>query len=542
MSETNNNTNVDVFGANIWNANNPKVAQRIANNAKVINANLAQSSSKPSSTEQNDEQPGFFSMLKDRFTKKCECSCENNNTNKNVASNTKKYNNGNIEKNTQTNTKINSTKDKSCIKLFGSIKEDRGYVTFTVLLSDKNNINVSGGALGMQVFKELKKVMDIKKQLSKELGANATNVTSTIVKNKNIIDKEGKHFINSLNNKKKEIIDAVKKGDTSVIKKTIEQTTGVNVDNVSKKISDVVDNIKDTSNVQSSDSVKSNTSNVKSNQQVVFSLKVLKTQTEAKNDVPASILSILDFLITKKGIEFSNIQTLNEMIEGIMGFFSIEEPQSCFDIIQKCGKIFGKLKSVDGIKSLCQDRSIISFDKHDEQKINMNEWNVLMTIYNELIKLDKAHIDINVFIDILRSIKNVCGNVQSVNLRLMNNVLISKLKLFIETQCNNIDKMSIKEMETVKQNFIDTVCSKDDKHVELSKFLVTYFNYFLNDVISNSFNKSSLSSILQQQITLDIKGLNKQIVLDKSIVLFVKRETIKEFLSKFEDENIVITI
>jgi hypothetical protein len=44
-------------------------------------------------------------------------------------------------------------------------------------------------------------------------------------------------------------------------------------------------------------------------------------------------------------------------------------------------------------------------------------------------------------------------------------------------------------METLKQNFIDTVCSKDDKYSELSKFLIIYFNYFLTDVVSNSFDK-----------------------------------------------------
>jgi hypothetical protein len=567
MSETNTHRRVGIFGADIF--ENQKVAQTLANNAKAINASISQSSSQSlSSAQQNDEQPSFFSKLKDRFTKKCDCSCDKTNTN--TTSNTKKnvntQKNTNIQKNvnTQKNTDKASSNNKNCIRLFGSIKKDTGYVSLIVRVGDTNNTIATGGGFGI---KGIKKFMDMKKQLSKELNATSINnatskITNVLSKDKSIVQGKGKSFFTTLlknaNKNKKTIIEAAKQGDPIVIKETIEKTTGVNIDDVSKKLNNV-ENVSNASNIQSKNksnvptntntnvSVQSNVSsnvnsNVKSSEQVVFSLKVLKTQMEAKADVPPPILSILDFLITQKAIQFSNIQTLDKMIEGIMSFFSIEEPQSIFDILQQCGKVFGELKSVDGIKSLCQDKNIITFDNKDEQGIYMNEWDVLMIVYNELIKLEKPFIDVNIFIDILNKIKDVCGNIQNINLRFISNVFVAKLKGFIETQCNNIDKITIKEMESVKQNFIDMICSKDDKYAELSKFLVIYLNYFLNDVVSNSFNKPSLSSILQEQISLDVEGLNKQITMDKNIVLFVKRESIKEFLSKFEDDNIIITI
>jgi hypothetical protein len=565
MSETNKDRNVGFLGVNIF--ENEKVAQTLANNVKTINSSISQSSSQSlssaSSAQQNDEQPSFFSKLKDRFSKKCDCSCDKTNTN--TTSNTKKnvntQKNTKIQKNvnTQKNTDKASSNNKSCIRLFGSIKKDTGYVSLIVRVGDTNNTIATGGGFGIKGIKE---IMDMKKQLSKELNATSINnatskLTNVKSKDKSIVQGKGKSFLGTLKNaykNKKTIIEAAKQGDPTVIKETIEKTTGVNIDDVSRKLNNV-ENLPNASNIQSKNksnvptntntnvSVQSNTnSNVKSSDQVVFSLKVPKTQMEAKADVPPPILSILDFLITQRGIQFSNIQTLDEMIEGIMSFFSIEEPQSIFDILQQCGKVFGELKSVDGIKSLCQDKNIITFDNKDEQSIHMNEWDVFMSVYNKLIKLENPYIDVNIFIDILNKIKDVCGNVQNINLRFISNVFVSKLKAFIETQCNNIDTMTIKEMESVKQNFIDMICSKDDKYVELSKFLVLYFNYFLNDVVSNSFNKPSLSSILQEQISLDIEGLNKQITTDKHIVLFVKRESIKEFLSKFEDDNIVITI
>jgi hypothetical protein len=571
MSETNKDRNVGFLGVNIF--ENEKVAQTLANNAKTINSSISQSSSQSlSSAQHNDEQPSFFSKLKDRFSNKCDCSCDKTNTN--TTSNTKKnvntqkntniQKNVNSQKNTQKNTDKASSNNKSCIRLFGSIKKDTGYVLLIVRVGDTNNTIATGGGIG---FKGIKEIMDMKKQLSKELNATSINnatskITNVLSKDKSIVQGKGRRFLdktkmlkNAYKNKKT-IIDAAKHGDPSVIKETIEKTTGVNIDDVSKKLNNV-ENVSNASNIQSKNksnvptntntntnvSVQSNVnSNVKSSEQVVFSLKVLKTQMEAKADVPPPILSILDFLITQKGIQFSNMQTLDEMIEGIMSFFSIEEPQSIFDILQQCGKVFGELKSVDGIKSLCQDKNIITFDNKDEQGIHMNEWDVLMSVYNKLIKLENPYIDVNIFIDILNKIKDVCGNIQNINLRFISNVFVSKLKDFIETQCNNIDKMTIKEMESVKQNFIDMICSKDDKYAELSKFLVIYLNYFLNDVVSNSFNKPSLSSILQEQISLNIEELNKQITTDKNIVLFVKRESIKEFLSKFEDDNIVITI
>lgn len=564
MSNPNSSTkkrNVGFLGVNIFeNSEFVKELENVKTNTKAKNS----SSSK--SIPSIEEQPSFFSKLTNRFTNKCDCSCEKPNagvsTNTIVGKNTKNENNTNIRNNS-------SNSSKNCIRLFGPLKRETGYVTLMIKINDdsKNGSVVRGGKFeGFEAIKEAYK-------MKKEIANKANDIVDSIeqVKDTNDIKGKGNKFFANLKDRKK-IAKAVKEANPLDIQKTVEKT-GVSINNVSNKISNVVSNVQDITTkdtkkgflstlkkyanktkvvedvkegnvgVVTADQVQvSNTSNVNSNEPVIFAIKVMKTQTETSNDVPASILSILDFLITHKGLEFSNVKTIDEVVEAIMMFFAIKEPLSVFDILQHCKKVFGGMTSVSGIKALCQEKSIVTFDKQDSHNLNMNEWDVLMTVYNELINLEDPHIDINIFVNILTKIKEICGNIQNINLRPVNNAIISKIKTHIENQCSNIDNISIKEIDVIKQNFIDIVCSKDDKYSELSKFLIIFFNFFLNDVVSNTFDKPVLTSILQDQMFLNIETLNKRITMEKTMILFVKRETIKEFLSKFEDDNIVITI
>lgn len=527
MSRQGKNINVGFLGENLL--GNTKVAETLANNVISVNTTIETNS---------DKQTGFFDKIKNTvFSKKCDCPCDNTKKNSvSVVNSTKPIKNTNKTINTE-----NQQSSKNCIKLLGSVKNEKGYVVLIVKLGGKtklvpnHNTNpkelVDGGKLNLgsmnmktliDLKKNLPKISNVKKQINEKVNEITKGVLEKAYENKN------------------EITEAIKKGTPNAIKKTI----GIDI-SIPSKTSLSVSNTKNVAkNTNTSKQSVNSTTNVNSNsnndEPIIFALKVSKTQTENKNDIPASILSILDYLVTYKGVEFSNIKNLDEMIEAVMSFFKVEEPQNMFDIFNHCRKNLGELSSISGIKSLCQNNNIITFDKRDSEKMSMNEWDVVKIIYNEFINLnEKSVIDIEFIKSVLQKIKEICGNVQSVNLEKVNKYFKNKLKTLIEYQCNNIETLSTKEMETIKQNFLDTICSKDDKYAELASFLVIYLNFFLNDILKKAIENPQISTILQQHLYFDVNLINTT---DKNIVLHVKPETLKEFLDKFASDKIIISL
>jgi hypothetical protein len=513
MSRQGKNINVGFLGENLL--GNEKVAETLEKNVISVNT----------TTETNsDKEPGFFDKIKNTFSKKCDCPCDNNKKNSvsvvNTVNATKQIKNTNKNTNTA-NSKTQQQSSKNCIKLFGSLRNEKGYVVLSIKISNTNNSSqkqnskqediVDGGKLNLN----MKTLSDFKKNLPK-----LSNV---------------KTQINEITKKKNEIIDSIKKGTSNSLK----QITGVDINVPSKNsVSTSTTNVKQNSSKQNVNSTTNFNSSI--DEPIILTLKVSKTQTESKSDVPASILCILDYLITYKGVEFSKIKTLDEMIEGVMSFFKKEEPQNIIDIIVHCGNVFGELSNISGIKSLCQNNNIITFDKLDSEKVSMNEWDVIKIIYNELVKLnEKSIIDVEFVKRVFSNIKDICGNVQSVNLEKVNRYFINKLKNTIAHQCNNIEALSTKEMETIKQSFIDTICSKDDKYAELASFLVIYLNFFLNELLGTTIEDPQILTILQQQLHFNVNLFNTT---DKNIVLYVKPETLKEFLDKFSSDKIIITL
>jgi hypothetical protein len=510
------NVNVGFLGENLL-GNAGKVPETLGNNVKSMN---------PSPETQSNNQPGLFDKIKNTFSKKCDCPCDDNKK-KNASGVTTIKTTNTAIKPTKNSNSANKQSNKNGIKLFGSLKNEKGYVVLLVQLGDNAKQLVKGGKFDLGKV-NMKAILDLKKNIP-----NLANVKKQIneIKNENKMIGVLKKTYES----GKEITKAIKQGNTNAIKKSIEKTTGINIDGYKRNTS-LVSNTKNTSkNIDSPTN-----SNVDSDEPIVFSLKVTKTQTESKSNIPASILSILDYLVTYKGIELSNIKTLDDMVNGVLSFFSIEEPQSMLDIFSHFGNVFGELTDISGMKSLYQNNNIITFDKVDSVKSPMNEWDVIKILYNKLIRLKNGYIiDISFVKDLLSEIKLVCGNVQSVNLEKVGKFFTNKLKDTIAHQCNNIETMSTKEMETIKQSFIDTICSKDDKYAELASFLVIYLNFFLNELLGKTIEDPQISTILQQQVYLDINLLN---TVDKHIVLHVKSETIKEFLEKFSDDKIIIKL
>lgn len=556
MAETNvDNRKVGFWGSNIF--DNPKVAQTLSSNSKAINTALNTKST--NTNVRNTDQPGFFDRIKSNFKKDCDCSCDKP---KKIS-----VSNGTVHTNVQNsdNRKTNSNdSSKNQIRLFGSIRNEKGYV---LLIVQWNSINTSldGGKFGMN----MKTLLELKKNVPK-----ISNVEKQISAISDVVQKKtekGKGMFGVLKDaykKKNEVLQAVKQGDLNVVSNTIRNTTGVNISrslngiqttNAKRNLQQVsTPNSNDTmnnentnnkvnvnTNTKSTNSVNVNTntninsnSNVMNNIPVILALKVRKTQSESKRNIPSSILSILDYLITYKGIEFDKIKSLDEMSEAIMSFFSIKEPQSVFDIFQQCGKVFGEIGDISGIKSLCRDNNIISFSNTD-----MNEWDVFKILYNELITLnEQSVIDIEFFKSILGKIKDICGEVQRVNLTKINKYFVNKLKGVIEEQCNNIEALSITGMEKIKQSFIDMVCSKDNKYKELENFLIIYFNFFLNDLLTGALDTTVISTMLEQQVHVDVGVLNKAFTTDKNMVLYVNPETIQDFLDKFSNDKIVINL
>lgn len=507
---------VGFFGVNIF--DNPTFAQQLSSNAKAINATLDTKFNTNIEEDKNKETLGFFDRIKSNFSKKCECSCDKQKPIKTADRNSNVVIKDQVDNN-----------NKNSIKLFNSLKYEKGYVLLTV----KVNTTLDGGKFGMNMLgikMNIPKISNIKQQLDvneKGMFGKLTN----IYKNKN------------------EILQAVKKGNVSSITSSIKKTTGINVskpiDNINKTIIETNSVSKEktnTENLQNNNTNNKSSSNiytnVLNNDPVIFALKVSKTQIESRNNIPASILSILDYLITYKGVQFSRIKTLDEISEALLSFFSITEPQSILDIFQQCGKVFGELTDINGIKSICKNHNIITFNSKDK-----NEWDILKIVYNKLIRLtDNSVIDIELLKSILKQVKDECGEVQSINLSKINKHFTHKLKSVIEDHCNNIDMISTKEMKTIKQSFIDTVCSNDDKYKDLEIFLVIYFNFFLNEFLTGTIETVAVSKMLKEQLYIDITVLNKHFIVDKNIVLYVNPETVKEFLDKFSNDKIVITL
>lgn len=552
--------NVGIFGANIF--DNENLARKLASNANAMNANLNKSNT------QSEKQPGFFEKIKNRFQRSCDCPCDK----KESKASSNASPNVNVNVNVSKSNTTTLLPNKNCIRLFNSLGNEKGQVLLVIKVSDKSNTNIeadTGNAEGG----------DLKSSLLK-LKKNIPQVSDVTKQIKDIAERgKGKGMFGVLKNaykNKKEITNALKKGNPNAIIQSIEKATGVNVNNVSQAIkanvntkreSNSINKTKNVSNgakqphnanntntknvktnverntteqLQNAKDIKSNGANANSNsnvsnkEPVLFALRVEKTQTNSKRNIPASILSILDYLVTNKGIELSKVKSLDDMVSGILSLFAIGEPQSLADIFKQCDKVFGNLTSIDGIKSLCMDNSIIRFEKA------MNEWDVLRILYNEFLGIsEQSAIDIGFFKTLLGKIKEECGNVQSINLAKINKYFKNRLKLFIEDQCNNIEALSTKEMESIKKSFVDNVCSKDDKYTELASFLVIYFNFFLNELLSQSNEEPYISTILEQQLHFNVNILNTT---NKNIRLYVKKETLTEFLEKFSSDKIIINL
>ena len=95
MSKMSKHRNVGFLGANIF--ENQNVAQTLAINAKAINASVKASSIQSPKNKSGKEYQNLFRKLKDRFAKKCECSCDKTyaSTQKNKQTNTPKNKNNN---------------------------------------------------------------------------------------------------------------------------------------------------------------------------------------------------------------------------------------------------------------------------------------------------------------------------------------------------------------------------------------------------------------------------------------------------------------
>ena len=291
-------------------------------------------------------------------------------------------------------------------------------------------------------------------------------------------------------------------------------------------------------------------SNIDNTEPILFSIKVMKTQTESKNNIPASILSIIDYFLTYKikdknykGIKFKKVKDLDGMTDSIMSFFSLKDNISMLDILQKCSEDFGEIDTVTGIKSLCVGNNIITFKNKDETKQFMNEWDVIKIIYNQLIQLkEKSFFTIT---DYLTTIKKVCGNIQALDLTKINKSFITDLKGLIEEHCKDINAVKtekIQEFDKMKTMFLEKVCNNPDELTELSTFLVTYFNFFLDAVNDKKFPRPAIVPLLISHVHTDMNYVGTKIKNEKNINLFVEPNTMTEFLDNFSKDNIVINI
>ena len=363
----------------------------------------------------------------------------------------------------------------------------------------------------------------------------------------------------------KRLPNALKDLDDEVVKTTNKVTnndpeiTDKPIDNNSKPIDNnnvnVNKNKNSTSNVNVEVNSNANIHSIDTNNKIVvddrtfISLKVPKTQTDTKDNIPGSILSILDFLITSKGIEFKKIKTLDDMTKGLMTLFATNQPQSLYDIFQVCANTFGELKSVDGLKALCQGNNVIIFSKTNKNT-NMNEWDILKILYNKGIKLnDKTYIGVDIFKEVLNTIKKECGEVQNVHLDKFNGYFLSNIKEFINQHCNNLDNIRIQErgkdiprMNNIKTHLENGACNgiKNNNLSDVESFLVLFFNYYLNEITNKSFDGPLVISVLEQHFKTNLDLIRSKIKTDKNINLYVKPDTMKEFLSKFAGDEIVI--
>jgi hypothetical protein len=255
--------------------------------------------------------------------------------------------------------------------------------------------------------------------------------------------------------------------------------------------------------------------------------KVSLTETVTNSNdgkVPIALMILLDYFVSGKGMKFSKVSSISGAISALETILDVTGPQSYNDILRSFANKFGSIEDITGIRTLCRESNVLSFEKGDS-----NEWDVLMIIYNEFQKAENFKVSVDFVEKIVKEVSEKCGSLVSINLQNADKFVLQMLTQYMTSTCVSIqaitgdtgDNAANANAKQELEKLCEAKLTLEENILLLAKF---YYNQYLK-----LFNKKD-GPIISQYI--DKVFNNKTIAMNPY----------KDFQNMFKNDNITLMV